>query len=529
MAKVKVYELAKELNIGSKEIINFLSEKNIKVTSHMNNLDESSAELVRNKYVKKETKTITKPESEIKTKEETAAAEPAARPRKKKSITAVFNPQNSQQGLKRQPRPQQRRPKERLHQERLATAQTKPQPISEKSKAVPPKAPAAPVKPEAAPVKPVLTPQKPFEAPEQPKIEKPAADVSVKPVEQPAAKPEAKAEEVKKPAPVQNVYAMERAKAAQKAAQAAAKPAARPQNDRPQGNRNNNRYAGNRENRFQTDRPQGGRNENRPYGGNRPQGERGGRTGDKNNQKNYQNNRPNSGHNQGERGNRGFHSNRPKEFKGKLDREISKFNKESSVNAEELRGKETRERGENRKNNNNRKQDRDKLGKKQERYINLEKHGGRKKPQQQPRQEKTEEAIKSIILPERLTIKELADKMKIQAAVIVKKLFLKGTMVTVNQEVDYDTAEEIALEFNCIAEQEEKIDVIAELLKEDVEEESTRRMRHGPRGPWKDVSFGRHSFHKGDGSGSGRNYAAYWSLRRFHQQSEHHIFGYAGT
>lgn len=472
MAKVKVYELAKELNIGSKEIINFLSEKNIKVTSHMNNLDESSVELVRNKYVKKETKTITKPESEIKTKEETAAAEPAARPRKKKSITAVFNPQNSQQGLKRQPRPQQRRPKERLHQERLATAQTKPQPISEKSKAVPPKAPAAPVKPEAAPVKPVLTPQKPFEAPEQPKIEKPAADVSVKPVEQPAAKPEAKAEEVKKPAPVQNVYAMERAKAAQKAAQAAAKPAARPQNDRPQGNRNNNRYAGNRENRFQTDRPQGGRNENRPYGGNRPQGERGGRTGDKNNQKNYQNNRPNSGHNQGERGNRGFHSNRPKEFKGKLDREISKFNKESSVNAEELRGKETRERGENRKNNNNRKQDRDKLGKKQERYINLEKHGGRKKPQQQPRQEKTEEAIKSIILPERLTIKELADKMKIQAAVIVKKLFLKGTMVTVNQEVDYDTAEEIALEFNCIAEQEEKIDVIAELLKEDVEEES---------------------------------------------------------
>lgn len=472
MAKVKVYELAKELNIGSKEIINFLSEKNIKVTSHMNNLDESSAELVRNKYVKKETKTITKPESEIKTKEETAAAEPAARPRKKKSITAVFNPQNSQQGLKRQPRPQQRRPKERLHQERLATAQTKTQPISEKSKAVPPKAPAAPVKPEAAPVKPVLTPQKPFEAPEQPKIEKPAADVSVKPVEQPAAKPEAKAEEVKKPAPVQNVYAMERAKAAQKAAQAAAKPAARPQNDRPQGNRNNNRYAGNRENRFQTDRPQGGRNENRPYGGNRPQGERGGRTGDKNNQKNYQNNRPNSGHNQGERGNRGFHSNRPKEFKGKLDREISKFNKESSVNAEELRGKETRERSENRKNNNNRKQDRDKLGKKQERYINLEKHGGRKKPQQQPRQEKTEEAIKSIILPERLTIKELADKMKIQAAVIVKKLFLKGTMVTVNQEVDYDTAEEIALEFNCIAEQEEKIDVIAELLKEDVEEES---------------------------------------------------------
>ena len=53
MAKVKVYELAKELNIGSKEIINFLSEKNIKVTSHMNNLEDSSIELVKSKFTKK--------------------------------------------------------------------------------------------------------------------------------------------------------------------------------------------------------------------------------------------------------------------------------------------------------------------------------------------------------------------------------------------------------------------------------------------------------------------------------------------
>ena len=43
-------------------------------------------------------------------------------------------------------------------------------------------------------------------------------------------------------------------------------------------------------------------------------------------------------------------------------------------------------------------------------------------------------------------------------------------MVTVNQEVDVETAEEIALEFNFICEPEEKIDVIAELLKEDEED-----------------------------------------------------------
>ena len=59
-----------------------------------------------------------------------------------------------------------------------------------------------------------------------------------------------------------------------------------------------------------------------------------------------------------------------------------------------------------------------------------------------------------------------------QAAAIVKKLFLQGTMVTVNHEIDYDTAEEIALEYNCIAEPEEKVDVIEELLKEEAEDES---------------------------------------------------------
>ena len=71
-----------------------------------------------------------------------------------------------------------------------------------------------------------------------------------------------------------------------------------------------------------------------------------------------------------------------------------------------------------------------------------------------------------------MTIRELADKMKVQAAAIVKKLFMQGKIVTVNHEVDYETAEEIALEFNCIAEPEEKVDVIAELLKEDEEDES---------------------------------------------------------
>ena len=87
------------------------------------------------------------------------------------------------------------------------------------------------------------------------------------------------------------------------------------------------------------------------------------------------------------------------------------------------------------------------------------------------KEEKEEDTIKQLVLPDSLTIKELADKMKVQPSVVVKKLFMQGKVVTINQEIDYDTAEEIALEFNCICEHEVKVDVIAELLKEDKEPE----------------------------------------------------------
>ena len=138
------------------------------------------------------------------------------------------------------------------------------------------------------------------------------------------------------------------------------------------------------------------------------------------------------------------------------------------------RGKEGSNRNNDRRQNSNRRQnDHDKLGKRQENYINLEKHGGKKKPQQQPQQPKEDEnEIKTITLPEKIVIRDLADKMKVQSSAIVKKLFLKGEMVTVNSELSFEEAEELALEFNFICEQEEKVDVIAELLKEDEENEA---------------------------------------------------------
>ena len=93
------------------------------------------------------------------------------------------------------------------------------------------------------------------------------------------------------------------------------------------------------------------------------------------------------------------------------------------------------------------------------------------KPAPQPKQEEKKPEVKEITLPEKMTIRELAEAMKMQPSVIVKKLFMQGMMVTVNHEIDFEKAQEIALDYNIIAEPEEKVDVIEELLKEDEEDE----------------------------------------------------------
>ena len=94
------------------------------------------------------------------------------------------------------------------------------------------------------------------------------------------------------------------------------------------------------------------------------------------------------------------------------------------------------------------------------------------KPTPQPKQEEKKPEVKEITLPEKMTIRELAEAMKMQPSVIVKKLFMEGTMVTVNHEIDFEKAQEIALDYDIIAEPEEKVDVIGELLKEEEEDES---------------------------------------------------------
>ena len=214
-------------------------------------------------------------------------------------------------------------------------------------------------------------------------------------------------------------------------------------------------------------------NDNRP---NRGDGNDKNERMDRRDRKDGQNYRGGSNYNQGDRGNNRFGGNRQEKSGGqRFDRELNKFNKDSAKAApDEVRTKESRDNNRKKNNNNNNtKKDYDKLGsKKQERFVNLEKQTGHKKRNAIPQQPaaKEDDTIKQITLPEHMTIKELADRMKVQASVLIKKLFLKGQMVTVNNDISYEEAEEIALEFNFIAEPEEKIDVIAELLKENEED-----------------------------------------------------------
>lgn len=94
------------------------------------------------------------------------------------------------------------------------------------------------------------------------------------------------------------------------------------------------------------------------------------------------------------------------------------------------------------------------------------------KPEKKPEESK-EEQIKVITIPDTLTIKELADKMKIQPSAIIKKLFLQGQVVTLNSDISFEEAENIAIEYEIICEKEVKVDVIEELLREEEEDAST--------------------------------------------------------
>ena len=427
---MRVHELAKELNINSKELLEFLSSKNEKIKTSSNSVSEDEIALAKKQFVKKEQKPVTenKPEKEAKEaketkeqpKEESAQAPKQDAPVKKK-IVSVYNPQNSG---RKDIRDSQRKNNNKDRNRNGSNDNRRNE-------------------------KPIDRPQgiRPLERPQG--AIRPSDRVNVKPDKPQGDRPQRNGD--------------------------------RPYGDRNQGDRpqrNNNRPYGDRN---QGDRPQ--RNGDRPYG-DRNQGDRPARNGDRPYGDRNQGDRPQRNNDRparnGGRFNDKFQGGKPefnKEDNGSRpqrnndrparrdDRNSGAFDGADALKDREAKDQRNRDRENNRKKNNDFRDKTEKL----ENTKALEKNLLSKKK----KEEADEDVIKTLILPDTLTIKELADKMKVQPTALVKNLFLKGQIVTINQDIDFATAEEIALEYNCICEHEVKVDVIAELLKDEDDPEDT--------------------------------------------------------
>ena len=514
MAKIKVHELAKELEKQSKDILSFLQEKGIEAKAAQSSIEEDAAQMVRKAFGKQEapkTETakadapraeVPKTEApkapqasgEVQKAEGTASAEEA--PKKKKKIIFVSNPQNSKMSGQRQGGQQSRQSGQQSRQGGQQRSQggynSRPQA----------QAPVRPIKP--------LTPPSPTPSvqmvpnnrnqQQKPHTEKQGAEnvnmqpktneqSSVQPQTQQAARPER---------PARDNYSQDNRGRDNR------NQVNRPQSQdsRPQGQ--DSRYQGNRpqgqDSRYQQgNRPQG---QDSRYQGNRPQGQ-------------GQDSRPQSGQYRGGSGNGRYQNDRPGSFQrparpgmgsgqgGQGDRRSSggsaggnrsfnnnnrdnrpytggnggqgsgpRDNKQGKGFTTETPAKDVEKKREEEKRRFS--QEKDKRSKKDHIYEDdaaKNKPGRFIKPEKK-KEDAVEEVIKVIVLPDTITIKDLADKMKLQPSAIVKKLFLEGKIVTVNQEISYEDAENIAMEYDILCEREVKVDVIEELLKEDEEDET---------------------------------------------------------
>ena len=504
MAKIKVHELAKELELQSKDIVSFLQEKGIEAKAAQSSLEEDAVALVRNSLGKKKAAAPAAQKAPVNTENAKPAEEKAQAPareakaqetkvseetksteetKKKKKIIFVSNPQNSKMPGQRQggqsgQSGQGQRNAGGQRPNQGGRYQNNGYQNNSYGNRVQAQAPVRPIKP--------LTPPSPTPS---------VAMVPGNRGQQPAKKPQTQAP-VKEQA-VQNTAAAQAPQAAQPAQNVApTRPADRPQN----GNRDNrdNRQGGygqnNRDNRGQNERGQGGYNrdnrdgnrDNRQGGygqGNRQGGQNGNRGGMGNGRPQgggfNRQGRPGMEGGQGDRrgngnGERSYGNNgRDQRGNGGSGNRFGD-NRQNKGFAPEPAGKDLEKKREDEKRRFSQEKD-NKRSKKDHIYEDedaLKNKPGRFIKPEKKKEEVQEEQIKVIVLPESITIKELAEKMKLQPAAIIKKLFLEGKIVTVNQEISYEDAENIAMEYDILCEKEVKVDVIEELLKEDEEDEA---------------------------------------------------------
>ena len=528
MAKIKIHELAKEFGVQSKEVIAFLQSKGIEAKAAQSAVEDDAAGLVRKHFgsgapkpaaEEKESKAAPKAKENTKTAEtkevvktdtkeagkpvenketvkaaenKEAGKENAEAPKKKKTIIFVSNPQNS-----RVPgQPSGRNNQGQGNRSGMNGNQGQNQRNNQNVRSGQP-APVRPIKPLTPPSPTPSVQMVPSRQPQKaaPKAE-PAREEKLQSQTDNTAAAGTAAPKPAVERPATDRTAAERQADRPVQANAADRPSYGNRDnrngqggDRPYGNRDNrngqsgDRPYGNRDNRNgqSGDRPYGNRDNRNGQGGDRPYGNRDNRNGqggdrpygNRDNRNGQGGDRPygNRDNRNGQGGDRPSFGNRDNRNGAGRD---GGFRKPGQGGSKGFAPETTAKDAEKHRDEEKRRisQEKDKRSRKDFMYEEeepLKNKPGRFIKPEKKKEEATEEAIKVIVLPETITIKDLADKMKVQSSAIIKKLFLEGKMVTVNQEISYEEAENIAMEYDILCEKEVKVDVIEELLKEDDE------------------------------------------------------------
>ena len=408
MAKQKIHELAKELNKSSKEVMDFLNKNGVEVKSHMSSIEDTQIEMVKKEFAPKaEAPKVEAP------KAEEAKAEEAP---KKKKIVALYNAQNSRGGVK--PNPQKK--------------ETERRPRPENDRRPRPQEGERPARPEGE--------RRP--RPEGERRPRPEGERPVRPEGERRPRPEGE------------------------------RPA------RPDGERRPfNRDGQNGERRpFNRDGQQNG--ERRPFNRDGQQsGER--RPFNKDGQQGGER-RPfnRDGQQGGDR--RNFNKDFNKDFGGKDKDSDSRDNRQGGRRDSGRRGgmdipapeKPLEKNRDNNRHNQNQQAKANKkvVDKYEEKEAKMNKAGKFQKPVKVVQEvKKDDNEPKTIQIPEKISVQDLADKMKMQPSVIIKKMFMAGKIMTINTELDFEQAGEIAMEYNFEPEAEVVEDVIEKFL-EDIED-----------------------------------------------------------
>ncbi|MDD6235675.1 MAG: translation initiation factor IF-2 [Lachnospiraceae bacterium] len=442
---MRVYELSKEINVPNKELVEYLSKSNSDIKTHSSSVSDAEAESARKHFAKGQNAPQTKeqaPKTDAPKAETTVKTDAPKDAAPKKKIFASYNPQNSGRKEVRD----QRRPGDRREARPGDRRDNKVRPDGRPVERIRPRDNAKPGERPSDRVRPDGT----------------MVDRKPRPDSKPAERrQDGRPDDVRRQDGRTGDNRRQDGRPGDNRRQDGRTGDNRRQDGRPGDNRRQDGRSG--DNRRQDGRPGDNRRQDGRPGDNRRQD---GRAGDNRRQDGRFADRRQDGRSQDRNtgsDNRRAGGNDRNNFR-KDDRN-SGFDGGEAIKEREAKEQRNRDR-ENRKRDNS-------SYDKTERMENtkaLEKNMNKVKQQQKKAEEET---IRTLTLPDTLTVKELADMMKIAPAALVKKLFLQGTVVTINQEIDFDTAEEIALEYNCICEHEVKVDVIEELLKEEEDDPST--------------------------------------------------------